>query len=58
MALMKAITYVEREGKITIPKNIRRETGISEKELVEMRVVGTEGNKCLVITKRKTPGRK
>lgn len=58
MALMKAIVYVEREGKITIPKNIRRETGISEKELVEMRVVGTERNKCLVITKRNTTGRK
>jgi AbrB family looped-hinge helix DNA binding protein len=41
MALVKGLSRVDEDGRIAIPKNIRKEAGLSKGQLVEIRVQGT-----------------
>lgn len=54
MALMRAFTRVDKEGKISIPSNIRRQVDLEEGQLVEIKVSGTERAHHIVIHKRKS----
>ena len=53
MALMRAFAKVDKEGKISIPNNIRREVGLKEDQLVEIKVSGPNRAQCITIHKRK-----
>ena len=53
MALMRGFSRVDEKGKIPIPSNIRRETGLEEGELVELKVQGTQNAQFIIIKKRR-----
>jgi AbrB family looped-hinge helix DNA binding protein len=53
MTLMRAFSKVDKDGKVTIPDNIRRETGLKEGQLVEIKVSGPQRAQHIVIHKRK-----
>ena len=53
MALIRGFSRVDGEGKIPIPKNIRRETEFEEGQLVEIKVQGTQNQQFIIIKKRK-----
>jgi len=53
MSLMRVFAMVNAEGKITIPVDIQRETGLKTGQLVEIRVVEAgQKKKRLVISAR------
>ena len=54
MALMRAFAKVDKEGKISIPTNIRREVDLKEGQLVEIKVSGTGRAHHIVINKRQS----
>jgi len=54
MALMRAFGKVDEEGRISIPGNIRREVGLKEGQLVEIKVSGTNRAQFIVIHKRQS----
>lgn len=41
MALVKALSKVDKDGRIAIPKNIRKAAGLKEGQLVEIKVQGS-----------------
>ncbi len=41
MALMRGFSRVDKDGKIAIPSNIRREAKLKEGQLVEVKVQGS-----------------
>ena len=49
MTLMKVFARVGRDGKVAIPDNIRRQTGLQPGQLVEVKVVA---KKSVVISAR------
>ena len=53
MTLMRGFSRVEEGGKIPIPKNIRRETGLGKGQLVEIKVQGTQNQQFIIIKKRR-----
>ena len=53
MALMRGFTKVGEDGKISIPSNIRREVGLKEGQMVEIKVSGPNRAQFIVIHKRK-----
>ena len=54
MALMRAFSKVDEEGKISIPNNIRREVGLKEGQMVEVKVSGPNRAQFIVIHKRQS----
>lgn len=52
MGLMRGFAKVDKEGKIPIPSNIRREVGLKEGQLVEIKVSGPNRAQYVVIHKR------
>jgi len=54
MALMRGFSRVDEEGRIAIPKNIRREAGLEEGQLVEIKVQGPALAQYITIKKRET----
>jgi len=52
MALMRAFARVDKEVKISIPKNIQRETDLKEGQLVEIKVSGQNRAQFITIHKR------
>ncbi|MBC8459084.1 MAG: AbrB/MazE/SpoVT family DNA-binding domain-containing protein [Deltaproteobacteria bacterium] len=54
MALMRAFAKVDKEGKIPIPDNIRREVGLKEGQMVEIKVSGPNRVQFIVIHKRQS----
>jgi len=54
MALMRAFAKVDEEGKISIPGNIRREVGLKEGQMVEIKVSGPNRAQFIVIRKRQS----
>jgi len=54
MVLMRGFARVDKEGRIPIPKNMRRETELKEGQLVELKVQGTANAQFLVVRKRTT----
>ena len=53
MALMRAFSKVDKEGKIKLPGNIQRAADLKEGQLVELKVVGASRKKSVLITSRK-----
>ena len=54
MTLMRAFSKVDEGGKIAIPRNIQREVGLKEGQLVELKIVGASAKKSILITARKS----
>ena len=54
MALMRAFTKVDKEGKISIPNHIRREVDLKEGQRVEIKVSGPNRAQYIVIHKRQS----
>lgn len=54
MSLMRAFAKVENDGKISIPKNIRREVNLKEDQLVEIKVSGPNRAQFIVIHKHQS----
>lgn len=53
MALMRGFSKVDKEGRITIPKNIRRGADLKEGQLVEIKMQGTPSAHYITIKTRK-----
>ena len=52
MTLMRGFSRVDKEGKIPIPSNIRREVELKEGQLVEVKLAGGNRAHHIVIHKR------
>lgn len=52
MTLMRSFSKVDEKGKILIPNNIRRETGLKPGQLVEVKISGPVQAQYIVIHKR------
>jgi bifunctional DNA-binding transcriptional regulator/antitoxin component of YhaV-PrlF toxin-antitoxin module len=50
MTLMRTFTRVEKDGKIKLPHNIQRETGIKKGQLVELKIVGVNRKKNILVS--------
>jgi len=53
MALIRAFSKVDKEGRIALPGNIQRAAGLKEGQLVELKIVGASAKKSVLITARK-----
>lgn len=51
--LMRGFSRVDEEGRIPIPKNMRRETKLESGQLVEIKVQGPGVKPFLIINSRK-----
>ena len=52
MALMRGFSRVDKEGKIPIPSNIRREAELKAGQLVEIKVSGQNRAQFITIHRR------
>jgi len=52
MALIRAYSRVDKEGKIQVPGNVQRATGLKEGQLVELKIVGASRKKSILVTSR------
>jgi len=52
MVLVRAFSKVEKDGKIKLPDNIKREAGIKEGQLVELKIVGAGKKKNILVSAR------
>jgi len=55
MTLMRGFAKMDKEGKISIPGNIRKEVDLKEGQLVELKVSGPNQAQFIVIHKRQSP---
>ncbi len=53
MALLKVVATIEKDGKITLPGNIRRAVGLKQGQVVELKIVGTGIAKKILLASRK-----
>jgi len=53
MALMRAFAKVDEEGKIPIPKNMARQTGLKPGATIEIKVTGPGAGQFVTIHTRK-----
>ena len=53
MALMRVLTRVDEEGKVKIPKNVARETGLTPGATVEIKVTGPAPGQFITVHTRK-----
>jgi bifunctional DNA-binding transcriptional regulator/antitoxin component of YhaV-PrlF toxin-antitoxin module len=49
MHLLRMFAKVDHEGKISLPRDIQRELGMSEGQLLELKISGSGKRKTLVI---------
>jgi len=47
---MRTFTRVEKDGKIKLPRNIQREAGLKEGQLVEVKIVGVSRKKNILVS--------
>jgi len=52
MALMRAFSKVDKDGKIKLPANIQRAADLKEGQLVELKIVGASRKKSILMTPR------
>lgn len=52
MALMRVLTRVDEDGRVSIPKNVRRETGLEPGTEVEIKVGGPRSAQFITIRRR------
>jgi len=55
MALMRGFSKVDKEGRIPVPKNIRREANLKEGQLVEVKLQGPGLAQYITIKARRQP---
>lgn len=55
MVLMRGFSRVDENGRIPIPKNMRREAKLEPGQLVEIKVQGPTPAQYLIIKSRKVP---
>jgi len=53
MALMRGFSKVDEDGRIAIPKNIRREAGFEEGQVVEIKLQGPDIAQYITVKRRK-----
>jgi len=56
MTHMRAFSKVDKEGKIKLPGSSKREAGLKEGQLVELKIAGASRKKNIIITLRKNAG--
>ncbi len=54
MALIRAFSKVDKEGKIQLPGNIQRVAGLKEGQLVELKIVGASRKKNILVSARES----
>ena len=52
MALMRAFSKIDKEGKIQLPGNIQRVADLKEGQLVELKIVGASRKKNILVSTR------
>jgi len=52
MALMRVFSKVEKDGKIKLPSNILRASGLGEGKLVELKIIGASRKKNILVSER------
>jgi len=52
MTLMRAFSKVDKDGKIKLPGNIQRAADLKEGQLVELKVMGANRKKGILIASR------
>jgi len=52
MTLMRAFSRVDKDGKIKLPGNIQRAADLKEGQLVELKVMGANRKKGILIASR------
>ena len=52
MSLVRAFSKVDKEGKVSIPGNIRVAAGIKEGQLLEFKIVGASKEKRIMVSRR------
>lgn len=52
--LMRGFSRVEKDGKIRIPANIQRASGLKDGQLVELKVIGASKKKNILISARES----
>ncbi len=52
MTLMRAFSKVDKEGRMQLPGNVQRATGLKEGQLVELKIVGASKKKSILVTAR------
>ena len=52
--LLRAFAKMDADGKLSIPNNIRRESGFKTGQLVELKVVGASKKKQLLLSARES----
>ena len=52
MTLMRALSRVDKEGKIKLPANIQRAADFKEGQVVELKIMGASKKKSVLLTSR------
>jgi bifunctional DNA-binding transcriptional regulator/antitoxin component of YhaV-PrlF toxin-antitoxin module len=52
MTLMRALSKVDKDGKIKLPNNIQRAAQLKEGQLVELKITGASKKKNVLISAR------
>lgn len=52
MSLVRAFSKIDKEGKVSIPGNIRVAAGIKEGQLLEFKIVGASKEKKVMVSKK------
>jgi len=52
MSLVRAFSKADKEGKVSIPGNIRLAAGIKEGQLLEFKIVGASKEKKIMVSRR------
>lgn len=58
MALIRVISKVDKDGRITLPINIRRAAGLGEGRWVEMKIAGSSRKPDILMIPRSAVGRR
>jgi len=51
-SLVKGIARIDSGGRIAIPKNMLTAMGLKEKDIVELKIVGSSKTKKITVSKR------
>ena len=54
MALLRAFSRIDKDGRIKLPGNIQQAIDFKEGQLVELKIVGASRKKNILVSKRDT----
>jgi bifunctional DNA-binding transcriptional regulator/antitoxin component of YhaV-PrlF toxin-antitoxin module len=49
MTLLRALSKIDKEGKVKVPANVQRAAGLKKGQLVELKITGASRNKRILI---------